>query len=300
MISIIIPTQNRAYTLNKVLPSYYDQEFVTELIIVDDFGNDETESLVEIFAIKYPHINTKYICHQYKQGAAAAKITGYRNAVNEYILFGEDDAYLENNYCKILLNKLLSNYKIGIVSGRIIYKFLDESNHEALGRFGYGFEKKAVFNKYRFAIEVNAVFENDIELPMTHALFLTTKSLLEEFEYDSFYAKGNGYREESDFQLNAFTNGYKIICTNDTHCFHMSKMEAFKGGQRINRLCQLFWNIYFTKYLYGKYFDTCKKLLNIHYDKHLALFIFSISTFFALFIQPIKKIPIILKRKFIK
>lgn len=300
MITIIIPTRNRAYTLEKVVESYYQQKHVNEIIFVDDCGEDNTKEVIDKMFKKHPDITTKYIRHKSRKGAAGGRITGYTNATNDYILFGEDDAYLEKDYTDILLKKIESDNTIGLISGRIIYKLFKETNEKAKERFGFGIEKKEVFDKYHFGINVNGYFKGDIELPMTHALFLTKKSLLDKFGYDPFYSKGNGYREESDFQVNAFVNGYKIICTNDTHCYHMSRQEVQKGGQRVNRFKQLYWNIYFTNYFYNKYFDKIKDKLNIPYNKNVAMMIFSFSMFNILFINPIKKIPQFLWRKLTK
>jgi len=298
MISIIIPTRNRAYTLEKVLESYYIQKNVDEIIIIDDGSNDNTEEIVKTFTKKFPQITTKYLKHKERRGAAAARITGYKNAKNEYILFGEDDAYLEDNYTEVLLKKIQQNETIGIVSGRIIYKLPYESNEEALKRFGYGFEKKEPFDVKHFGININAYFKEDIELPLTHALILTKKNLLEKFSYDEFYSKGNGYREESDYQINLFVNGYKIICTNDTHCFHLSREEVRIGGQRVNRFKQLYYNIYYTKYFYDKYYDKAKQLLGLKYSKNFALILFSIEMIKILF--PLHKLPKYIKRKLFK
>jgi glycosyltransferase involved in cell wall biosynthesis len=298
MISIVIPTRNRAYTLKKVLRSYYIQKYVNEIIIVDDGSSDNTKEVIETFAKKFPKINTKYFRHEKRKGAAAARIMGYRNANNKYILFGEDDAYLENNYTEVLLEKIQKDNKIGIVSGRIIYKLPYEANEEALKRFGYGYEKKEPFDVKHFGININAYFKGDIELPLTHALILTRKSLLEKFSYDDYYSKGNGYREESDYQVNLFINGYKIICTNDTHCFHLSREEVKIGGQRINRFKQLYYNIYYTKYFYDKYYDKVKLLLELKCNKNIALILFSIEMIKILF--PLHKLPKYIKRKLLK
>ena len=181
MISIIIPTRNRSYTLKRVLKSYYIQKNVDEIIIVDDGSDDNTEEVVNTFAEKFPEITTKYLKHKKRKGAAAARITGYKNAKNEYILFGEDDAYLGDNYTEVLLKKIQQNGTIGAVSGRIIYKLPYESNDEALKRFGYGFEKKKPFDIKHFGMNVNAYFKGDIEIPLTHALILTKRKLLERF-----------------------------------------------------------------------------------------------------------------------
>ena len=291
MISVVIPTRNRAYILKEVLESYYIQKKVTEIIIVDDFSTDNTEKIANKFSNRYLDITTKYIRNDSRCGASAGRVAGYNAACNDFIIFGEDDVYLEKNYSEVLFNKLLGSSENGIVSGRIIYKLFHESNEIALNRFGVGFENTKVFNSKHFGIEVNAIFEGDKELPFTHAVFLTRKDLLKRYGYDPFYNKGNGYREETDFQVNLFINNKKIICTNETHCFHVSRQEIKSGGQRINRIFQLYWNIYFTKYFFDKYYDKLMLKLDLKYNKLIALIIFSFSMFKVLFIKPIVKIP---------
>ena len=39
----------------------------------------------------------------------------------------------------------------------------------------------------------------------------TTKGLLQQFPFDNYYARGNGYREESDFQMNLFVHGFESM-----------------------------------------------------------------------------------------
>lgn len=300
MISIIIPTRNRGYTLNKVLDSYYSQNNVNEIIIIDDCGNDNTEDVVYRISNKYSNISTKYIKHDKRKGAAGARITGYTQASNEYILFGEDDAYLAIDYSNILLKKLLKEENIGLVSGRLIFLEYKESLPEAEKRFNHGILNQKPFSILHFGCNVNAKFEGDIEVPFTHALFLTRKSLLIELQYDPYYSKGNGYREESDFQVNAFLHNKKIIITNETRCFHMSRQEVRQGGQRSNRLKQLYWNMYYTNYFYSKYFLKLKKQLNIPYGISTALFLFFFFQIYNLWIRPISKLPNYLYKRFIK
>ena len=98
--------------------------------------------------------------------------------------------------------------------------------------------------------------------------------------------------------MNLFVNGYKIICTNDTHCFHMSIEEVKSGGQRVNRFKQLYYNIYYTRYFYNKYYDKIKKKLGLKYDKNTALLIFAVEMIKILF--PLKKLPIYIRRKLLQ
>jgi glycosyltransferase involved in cell wall biosynthesis len=286
MITIVIPTRNRAYTLAKVADSYYKQKYVDEIIFVDDCGEDNTEYLVNSFAIKYSYIKTRYIKHPKRSGAAAGRITGYSIAKNNYILFCDDDEFLEDNYTSVCLLKLLARPDIGIVSGRRIYKLYGESNSNAKKRFGFGTEHVPAFNFWSFGFNDYAIYEGDIELPLTNSIILTKKELLLKYGYDSFYARGNGYREESDFQMNLFVNGFAILVTNDTHSFHLSGEEVKSGGQRTSRLLRLFWNVYYTNYFFNKYYNSAKARLKVRTSKYLALTFFCFSQIYLFYIKP--------------
>lgn len=291
MITVIIPTRNRAYCIERVSPTYYSQKYVTEIIFVDDCSEDNTKEVIDNISNRYNTISTVYVKHDERKGAAASRITGYKLAKNEYILFGEDDAFLSPDYTEILFSKFTTMTGLGIISGRIIYLENKENQNSAIKRFGYGKINKPYFNKYSFSFNKDAVFTDDLIVPFTHALFLTKKNHLEVLKYDPFYCKGNGFREETDFQINAFVNGWSILVTNDTHCFHLHPSEAKTGGQRINRFHRLYWNTYYTAYMYDKYFDLLKKRLNIKYPKVIAKFIFATIQFYQLIARPSLKLP---------
>lgn len=291
MITVIIPTYNRAYCLYKVEATYYVQKYVTQIIFVDDCSDDNTKKTIEEIAKKYHNIDTIYIRHDAKKGAAACRISGYSIASNDYILFGEDDALLESNYTEVLLHKLTNQPQIGIISGRIIYLASNETTVDALKRFEFGIEQKPYFDKHSFIFNKDAIFKGDLAVPFTHALFMTKKKLLKKFKYDPFYCKGNGYREETDFQLNVFVHGYAVLVTNDTHCFHLHPSDASTGGQTKSRLHRLFWNIYYTSYMYDKYFSQLKKQLSINYSKPIAKLIFASIQLYQLVLKPSLKLP---------
>ena len=88
VVSIILPTLNRAELLPRSIQSVLDQTFSSfELIVVDDGSSDHTARVVASF--DDPRI--KYIQHEESRGAAAARNTGWRHAAGEYIAFQDSD-----------------------------------------------------------------------------------------------------------------------------------------------------------------------------------------------------------------
>jgi glycosyltransferase involved in cell wall biosynthesis len=253
MISIIIPTFNRGYTLSQVLDSYYGQKFVQELVIVDDGGTDNTAGVVDEFSQKYPLIKTIYLKNIKRKGAPFSRRRGIEAADSEFILFGEDDNFLEENYTEACLEKLKS-LGADIVSGRHFFRNPQEAVAEAIARFQNGSADAPPFDFRFFYVSLEAKFHGDVELPFTHAIFLAKKDILLSHGIDTFYSKGNGFREESDVQAKIYTCGGKIVMTNDTHSVHMHSSEVRSGGQRVGRLAHIFWSIYYTSYFFKKYY----------------------------------------------
>jgi GT2 family glycosyltransferase len=77
MISIVIPTYNRGYTLSIVLDSFYQQKNVKELIVVDDGGSDDTAVVVDQCSGKYPLVETIYLRNEKREGAPYSRQRGF-------------------------------------------------------------------------------------------------------------------------------------------------------------------------------------------------------------------------------
>ena len=253
MITLIVPTCNRSHTLRLVAQSYAQQAGVSEIIFVNDAGTDDTPAVVDQLSRDNPGVRVRLLTNARRLGASGSRNVGVREATNPYILFCDDDEYLEPGYARICLSKLI-DLNAGAVSGRRIYLEPGESPMQALRRFGSGLRRSKPF---RFVIceYVNAArYSGDIRLPITNAIILTHKSLLQQFPFDSHYARGNGYREESDFQMNLFTNGYDIYTTNECHSFHLPLSEVRSGGQRAGAFTRMRWALHYTNYFFGKYY----------------------------------------------
>ena len=89
-VSVIIPTYNRAYLIDRSIQSVLNQTYQDfELIVVDDGSTDNTEDIIRQFQEKDKRI--KYIKYDKNKGGSAARNTGIKNSVRKYIAFQDSD-----------------------------------------------------------------------------------------------------------------------------------------------------------------------------------------------------------------
>ncbi len=94
LISIIIPTYNRAYILPRAIGSVLNQTYSNwELIIVDDGSTDTTKELIE----SYDDARIIYV-YQENKGPSPARNMGLRNTRGEWIAYLDSDDELVPEY----------------------------------------------------------------------------------------------------------------------------------------------------------------------------------------------------------
>ena len=86
-------------------------------------------------------------------GVSFARNEGIDMATGEYILFGEDDLYLSDDYMSTLL-KCMNESNADIIAGRIVYNRIGETLKETIRRCD---KYKLSFNK--FLAYVSHLFE---------------------------------------------------------------------------------------------------------------------------------------------
>ena len=88
LVSVILPTFNRGYCIQRSIKSVLCQTFPSfELIIVDDASTDETAQLIS----KIKDQRIKYIAHKKQLGAGASRNTGIKAAKGIYVAFQDSD-----------------------------------------------------------------------------------------------------------------------------------------------------------------------------------------------------------------
>lgn len=101
LVSIIIPTYNRASLLKEAIKSCYDQNYrPIECVIVDDGSTDNTKEVVSNFTeIIDESFKVKYI-YQQNSGAQVARNIGLKESSGKYIQYFDSDDLLNTEKLK--------------------------------------------------------------------------------------------------------------------------------------------------------------------------------------------------------
>jgi glycosyltransferase involved in cell wall biosynthesis len=135
LISIIIPTYNRADFIAETMNSVWNQRFCpVEMIIVDDGSTDDTKKMVDDWIGSHNGKGFECRCiYQRHKGAPAARNKGAGAADGEFLMFLDSDDLLSSNALTYLA-ETLKNEETGI--GACHWNFWVENNthwHEKPG-----------------------------------------------------------------------------------------------------------------------------------------------------------------------
>ena len=108
MISVIIPTYNRASFLEEAIQSVLDQDYFArhgassfEFLVIDDGSTDDTEDIVKSFGNKM-----RYHFQEHK-GVSAARNLGLDLAQGDYIAFLDSDDLWKKEKISIQLSLMM-------------------------------------------------------------------------------------------------------------------------------------------------------------------------------------------------
>lgn len=88
LVSVVIPTYNRADVLGRALDSALSQTVeAVEVVVVDDGSTDRTRTVVE----SSEDSRVRYVAHEQNCGVSAARNTGIDAACGEYVAFLDSD-----------------------------------------------------------------------------------------------------------------------------------------------------------------------------------------------------------------
>ena len=210
-LDIIIPAYNLGKHIIKTLKSLENQtmkEF--RVIIIDDGSTDNTLSIIKEY-ILLTKINID-VYSQKNQGVSIARNTGISKSLSEYILFLDGDDFIDQNYLKLMYNKITKKNSDFAYCGFDIvdddevtltpykYTYIDNiSNEECIINL---LKKKLFFCIGTFIFKRTLILENNIR-----------------------FSKNIRYGEDQVFVLELLTVSSKI-CSVDKVLFHYLKRDG--------------------------------------------------------------------------
>ncbi len=214
-ISLVIPTYNRAGALRANLDSMLAVHDVAEILVIDDGSTDDTLQTCDEFNDR----RLRVISHPVNRGVATARNTGIEAATGRWVLFGEDDCRFPADYARILRAEAES-HGADIVGAPLLHTHADEAEMPEVAA--------AAPRQAKPSMEDVGVFPYAaIETPFLPARVLVRKAVFDRVRfYENFPV--NGYREETDFFVQAARAGFRCLLTPATYCY---QLQTWRGGQ---------------------------------------------------------------------
>jgi len=236
-VSVVLPTKDRLQHLQQALPGFLRHDQVAEVIVVIDGCQDGTLAYVREQAARNPRV--RYVDNVRNRGLPYSRNRGVELASCEYVFTGEDDLELTDGFFDTLLSHLETS-AADIISGRNIFRHQNETAAEAVSRTDcIGTES---VDRRAIAVHTGIAARGDQEQPLLPAPMLGSADVFRKIKFDDGYLV-NGWREESDFQLCAREQGYRLVYCPHAISFNFM-IENDRGGvHSVGTLRRLRWVI---------------------------------------------------------
>lgn len=110
LISIIIPTYNRAHLIGETLDSILAQTYTNwECLITDDGSTDNSIAVIQEYVNKDTRFKLFTRPANRPKGANACRNIGLENAVGEYIVFFDSDDLMTPDHLQVKIDGMLTN-----------------------------------------------------------------------------------------------------------------------------------------------------------------------------------------------
>jgi glycosyltransferase involved in cell wall biosynthesis len=121
LVSIIIPTYNRAHLIGETLDSVFAQTYANwECIVVDDGSTDETGKLLATYYAKDNRFRYYHRPSNRLKGANACRNYGFELSKGKYVNWFDDDDVMLEDFLKIKVDALTPEINLVICSGYFV------------------------------------------------------------------------------------------------------------------------------------------------------------------------------------
>lgn len=217
-IYVVVLNWNGKKFLNNCLSALQRSTYAISIVLVD---NDSSDNSVQFVEKKFPNVHI--IKNKHNFGWTGGNNIGIKYALSkkaDAVLVLNNDTRIEKNAIKLLVSKLFSESRIGIVGPKIYF----ENKKNKISFAGGTFTKNRYFGIHRGSNEIDKGQYDGNENTdfITGAAIMIKKEVFEKIGFfdDRYYI----YYDEADFCLRARDNYYKIKIVQDA-CVH----HAFSG-----------------------------------------------------------------------
>lgn len=131
-LSIVIPAYNEGKTIHLILDKVKTVELINniakEVIIVNDYSNDDTEEAVRRYQQANTDLNIQYFKHEVNKGKGAALHTGISKATGEYLIIQDADLEYDPAEYNDLLKPVVNGFADVVYGSR----FMGSNPHRIL------------------------------------------------------------------------------------------------------------------------------------------------------------------------
>lgn len=234
-VTVVIPSFNRPELLEHTL-NFIAAAEPAEIIVVDDASEaiHAYQEAAKSARRANPHATIKLIRNKSNLGASRAREVGALSAQEKYILFLDDDILIDKNYLKIATEALERHPMAAVSTGNTkniessieIEKFEPKSPSSSTPE---GITEN--HSKWTMRLSPKKILRTKRN---AYVLFgwnplMWRQAAIKEGQIEFVNYIGNGYREETDPQIQAWRNGWKVLYVNELYAFHVGRKND--GGQ---------------------------------------------------------------------
>lgn len=228
LVSIIIPTWNRADLLSETLESINNQSYTNwECVIVDDGSTDHTKTVVQ----RFKEINSNFIYYSRPdsspKGANACRNFGFKKSKGSYINWFDSDDIMHPDKLKIQVKHLL-NYNFPFTVCQTLV--FEESINKTLGLrcekiYSENFFNDFISNKIKwltqaplfkrkFMEENELLFDESLVQSQEREFFIRVLDLVDNYHYDNtplvYFRKHEQSISHSGISIEKIKSNFKV------------------------------------------------------------------------------------------
>lgn len=224
LISIIIPTYNRAHLISETLDSVLAQAYEHwECIVVDDGSTDHTDAILNDYCKKDNRIQYHHRPKDRLKGANACRNYGFEKAVGQYIQWFDSDDLMHPDLLQLQLQNIQTTKKAISICNFCFFRNLNDiDNSKPFNVFDTGASNQKLLTS----------FVSGTTVLNTQAVFFY-KNAVKDIRFDEQLHRA----QDLDFVFKAFSKNIESISNLDTKLVFIRRhkqsiTDAFKNRER--------------------------------------------------------------------